>query len=95
MSLSVEITKNTTELTITEDTTTVNITPNTTTVEVKGISIAQSNASGISTAHAGGSRLSGVSVQASLDEISNELNSVSAAVSAAIAANQRLIHGLT
>ena len=70
MSYSIEITENITSVDVSENITTVNITPTTTEVEVRGISIAQSNASGISTTHDTDSFLAGYgTVQSSLDRI--------------------------
>ena len=70
MSYSIEITENITSVDVSENITTVNITPTTTEVEVRGISIAQSNASGISTTHDSDSFLAGYgTVQSSFDRI--------------------------
>ena len=70
MSYSIEIKENITSVDVSENITTVNITPTTTEVEVRGISIAQSNASGISTTHDTDSFLAGYgTVQSSFDRI--------------------------
>jgi hypothetical protein len=70
MSYSIEIKENITSVDVSENITTVNITPTTTEVEVRGISIAQSNASGISTTHDSDSFLAGYgTVQSSFDRI--------------------------
>ncbi len=73
MSDGVEITvvENNTTVDVSENITEVNITPTETTIEVRGISIATSNATGISVSHAGDSWLTGLAnnVQTSLDQL--------------------------
>ena len=71
MSTTVEITEDVTSVDISENITSVNITPTVTTVEVRGISIATANASGISTHHLEGGWLTGVSVQTTFDQLNN------------------------
>lgn len=72
MSTKVEITENITSLDVSENITSVNITPTTTEVEVRGISIATANATGIGTSHPSDSWLgSGLTVQSTFDTIGN------------------------
>ena len=68
--ITVDITEDITNVTATENVTTVNLTNNTTTVEVRGISVATANASGVGTSHSA-SYLTSATVQASFDELAN------------------------
>ena len=68
--ITVDITEDITNVTAAENVTTVNLTNNTTTVEVRGISIATADASGVGTSHSA-SYLTSATVQASFDELAN------------------------
>ena len=79
MSTTVEITESVTSLDVSENITSVNITPTVTSVEVKGISISTANANGISTSHVEG-WLTGLSIQATFDQINNARSHIAADV---------------